>query len=109
MSQKRFCFVQVTHTYLLDEAQAAKLVAVARALTRDHVVADPEDLDAAILHLEPREGDDHPVGSAIMHVPFPEALVGAELVASTSHELNPREVAEFTEHWPANWVEERER
>ena len=43
MSQKRFRFVQVTHTYLLDEAQAAKLVAVARALTMDRVVADPED------------------------------------------------------------------
>ena len=44
-----------------------------------------------------------------MEVPFPEALVGAELVESTSHELDPREVAELTEHWPANWVEKRER
>lgn len=107
MGQRRFRFVQVTHTYLLDEAQAEKLVAVARALTMDQA-ADPEDLDAAIVHLEPGDGDDLPVGSAILDVPFPEALVGAELVASTSHELDPREVAELTAHWPADWAESRE-
>ena len=110
MAQKRFHFVEVTHTYLLDEAQAEKLVAVARALTADRVEMDPEDIDLAILHMDPEEGDDlPPLASAIMEVPFPEALVGAELVASTSHTLNPREVAEVTSHWSADWAEKRER
>ena len=108
MAQKRFHFVEVTHTYLLNEAQAEKLVAVARALTADRLEMDPEDIDLAILHTEPDEDDDLPLTAAILEVPFPEALVGAQLVASSSHTLNPREVAEVTSHWSADWAERRE-
>lgn len=108
MSQRQVRFVSVTHTYMLDDAGAEKLVAVARALTLDRR-DDPEDIDVGILHMEPEEGDRLPVASAIMEVPFPEALAGATLVASTSHELTAREVTEFTRGWPKGWDEDREQ
>lgn len=107
MASRWFHFVSVTHTYMLEEAGAEKLVAVARALTLDRV-HDPEDIDVGILHMKHEEGDELPLASAIMEVPFPEALVGATLVASTSHVLNARETAEMTRGWPKGWDEERE-
>jgi hypothetical protein len=108
MSEGKCRFVRVTRTYMLDEAAAEKLVAVARALTADRA-EDTEDPDIGILHLEPEEGDKLPVASAILEVPFPEALVGAELVESGSHELTAREVAEVTSHWPKNWADTRKQ
>lgn len=107
MGKRQVRFVSVTHTYMLDDAATEKLVAVARALTLDRR-DDPEDIDVGVLHMEPEEGDRPPVASAIMEVPFPEALVGATLVASTSHELTVREVAEVTRGWPKDWDQERE-
>lgn len=107
MASRRFHFVSVTHTYMLDEAGAEKLVAVARALTLDRV-HDPENIDVGILHMTPKEDAAPPLASATLEVPFPEALVRAELVASTSHVLSARETAEMTRAWPKGWDEERE-
>lgn len=104
-----FVFVEVTKTFMMTQAQARKLVRVARLVCSDREMISRDDDGSEIRttgeHFLTDEGD-HDFADAAGQLADPEGLLNVEMVVCSTRQLDDRRIQEISRFWPENWREE---
>ena len=104
-----FVFVEVTKTFMMTQAQARKLVRVARLICSDREMFSQDDDGSEIRttgeDFLTDEGD-HDYADAAGQLADPEGLLNVEMLVCSSRQLDDRRIQEITRFWPENWREE---
>lgn len=104
-----FVFVEVTKTFMMTQAQARKLVRVARLIYSDREMFSLDDDGSEIR----TTGEDfltdegnHDYADAAAQLADPEGLLNINLVNCSTLQLDDHRIKEITRFWPDNWREE---
>ncbi|MEJ8563431.1 hypothetical protein QTO30_20840 [Yoonia sp. GPGPB17] len=104
-----FVFVEVTKTYMLTSDQAKRLVSIARLVCADTQSFSIEDDGSELRTLgeDFLTDDGQPdYADAAGQLADPEGLLSAELVSTSTLNLDDTQIEEFTSYWPEDWREE---
>lgn len=104
-----FVFIEVTKTFMMTQAQARKLVRVARLVCSDRELTSRDDDGYEIRttgeDFLTDEGD-HDFADAAGQLADPEGLLNVEMVVCSTRQLDDRRIQEISRFWPENWREE---
>lgn len=104
-----FVFVEVTKTFMMTKSQARNLVSVARLICSQTKIfstdGDGTEITTVGEDFLTDEGG-HDYADAAGQLADPEGLLNAELIATSTLNLNSEQVEEFTRFWPENWRSE---
>jgi len=104
-----FVFVEVTKTFMMTQAQARKLVLVARLIYSDREMFSLDDDGSKIRttgeDFLTDEGD-HDYADAAAQLADPKGLLNINLVNCSTLQLDDHRIKEITRFWPDNWREQ---